>query len=203
MIPTAPAVACPACYRSLPPDTWNVSYETYCPNCRSPVTAVAFPALVRDAAVPVPFADAAVEGSEATCFYHARRKAAVPCDQCGRFLCSLCHVDFLGQSWCPACIDLRRRQGTLAALDKRRVLYDNIALLLVLWPFPLFVFWPLILVSAPAALFVIARYWRAQPPLIPRTKARFIIAGALAILELCAIGYVFLNIAAAFRHRLA
>ncbi len=152
---------------------------------------------------PVPFADAAVEGNEATCFYHARRKAVVPCDECGRFLCSLCHVDLSGRNWCPACIDAHRRAGKFAGFDKRRILYDNIALLLVLWPFPLFLFWPLILVSAPAALFIVARYWRAHRVLVPRSKWRFIVAGALAVLELCAVGYVLFNVGVALRHRLA
>ena len=182
MIPHAPAVECPVCTRALPSDTWNLDYETYCPTCRAPIMALVFPALLRAGGGAIP--EFAVEGGEATCFYHARKKAVVPCDQCGRFLCSLCQVELSGQNWCPSCIDLHRRQGTLATLDRRRTLYDNIALLLAIGPVVSIAFWFLTLFTAPAALFVVFRHWRSPSSLAPRTKIRFVIAGAAALLEI-------------------
>ena len=139
-------------------------------------------------------AELAVEGSEATCFYHARKKAVVPCDRCGRFLCALCQVELSGENWCPSCIALHRKQGKLAGLDNRRMLYDNIALLLAVGPVAVVVFWFFTLVTAPATLFVVIRYWRAPSSLVPRTKARFVIAGVVALLQLAAWGVLLFTV---------
>lgn len=188
MSAAAQAVACPVCTRALPPDTWNLDYETYCPSCRAPIAALVFPAFLRPGGGAAP--ELAVEGSEATCFYHARKKAVTPCDRCGRFLCSLCHVELSGQNWCPSCIALHRKQGTLAGLDNRRTLYDNLALLLAVGPVVSVVFWFFTLFTAPAALYVTIRYWRAPSSLVPRTKVRFVLASAIALLELA--GWVFI-----------
>lgn len=169
--------------RALPPDTWNLAYETYCPSCRSPIAAMVFPALLRAGGV---LPEVAVEGTEATCFYHARKKAVVPCDQCGRFLCSLCQVELSGQNWCPSCIELHRSQGRLASLDHRRTMYDNMALLLAIGPL---LIWPLTFLSAPATLYLVIRYWRTPASLVPRTKVRFLIAGGIALLQIA--GWIF------------
>jgi AhpD family alkylhydroperoxidase len=176
------------CTRALPPDTWNLDYETYCPTCRAPVSALVFPALLRGTGGSA--AELAVEGSEAACFYHARKKAVVPCDRCGRFLCALCQVELSGENWCPSCIVLHRKQGKLAGLDNRRMLYDNIALLLAVTPLVTVVFWFFTLITAPATLFVVIRYWRAPSSLVPRTKTRFVIAGVVAVLQLAGWGFV-------------
>lgn len=179
MTAVAAAVACPVCRNALPTETWNLSYETYCPSCRTPITAVVFPALFRPAeGAP---AELAVEGAEATCFYHATKKAAAACDHCGRFLCSLCHVEMLGQNWCPNCLEAHRAQAKVAALENRRTLYDDIALMLA---FGSFLFWPVMIVTAPATLFVVARYWRKPLSITPRTRVRFVIAGVVALLEI-------------------
>jgi len=183
--PAIQSIACPVCTRALPPDTWNLDYETYCPNCRAPITVLVFPAFLRgDGAAMAEFA---VEGTEATCFYHSRKKAHVPCDQCGRFLCALCQVELNGQNWCPSCIDAHRKQGKLATLDSRRMLYDNMALLLATAPILL---WPVTIVTAPAALFMVFRYWTKESTIVPRTKARFVIAGLIAVLQLVGWGFL-------------
>ena len=183
MTPTAPAaVGCPVCLNALPPETWNLDYETYCPVCRAPISTVVFPALFRGENSS--HAEVAVQGTEATCFYHATKKAVAPCDHCGRFLCSLCHVELSGQNWCPSCLESHRAQGKLTTLDKGRTLYDNIALVLTLAPVVTIVFWFMTIFTAPAALFVILRYWRKPLSVTPRTRIRFVISGILAILEL-------------------
>jgi hypothetical protein len=192
MTPTAHAIACPVCTRALPPDTWNLSYETYCPTCRAPITARVFPALLRAAGGAIP--ELVVEGSEATCFYHVRKKAVVPCDQCGRFLCALCQVELSGQNWCPSCIELHRRQGTLATLDHRRTLYDNMALLLALGPIISVFLWFMTPFTAPATLFVVFRRWRSPSSLVPRTKVRFVIAGVAALLEIGAWVFIIVSL---------
>jgi hypothetical protein len=66
-------------------------------------------------------------------------------------------------------------------------MYDSIAIALVTWSI---VFWPVMLVSGPAALFVIIRRWRAPGSIVPRTRVRYYIAGVLALAEIG--GVVFL-----------
>src|SRR6185369_8347066 len=97
----------------------------------------------------------------------------VPCDVCGRFLCALCDVDLNGQHVCPACLTSGKQKGRLTHLENRRVLYDNIALGLALLPI---VLGPLALFTSPAAIYVVIRYWNAPSSILPRTKARMILA---------------------------
>lgn len=66
-------------------------------------------------------------------------------------------------------------------------MYDNIALLLALGPIVLLPFWFLAILTAPAALFMAIRYWRAPSSVAPRTKARFVTAGILALLEIAGV----------------
>src|SRR5579872_1874043 len=173
---------CPECHAALPPDTWNLNFPARCPNCRALLTAMAFPAQVRQnlPAMPEPVGEA----GEATCFFHVSNKAAIPCDQCGRFLCTLCRVEISGANWCPSCIERERTNGMLSYLDNRRMMYDNLALLLALMPIVLFPFWPIAVISAPATLFVVFYYWRKLESLVPRTKGRFIAAAIIASLEI-------------------
>jgi hypothetical protein len=70
------------------------------------------------------------------------------------------------------------------------MLYDNIALLLAVTPLVTVVFWFFTLITAPATLFVVIRYWRAPSSLVPRTKTRFVIAGVVAVLQLAGWGFV-------------
>jgi len=95
----------------------------------------------------------------------------------------LCQVEFLGQNWCPGCVETRRQKGKLSHLDAHRTLYDNIALAVAI--LPAFLIWPTI-ITAPVALFLSARYWRAPSSLLPRTKVRFLLAGAIAALQIAA-----------------
>ena len=66
-------------------------------------------------------------------------------------------------------------------LSRHRVLYDSIALALATWPLLTFYFSAL---TAPIAIFVVARYWKRPTSLIPRRKWRFVLALILALLEL-------------------
>jgi len=171
---------CTQCNAAIPPEDWNREHA-FCAACRAPLAAFVFPAMVTDPA-RLSSGEALREG-EAGCFYHPQKRAAVPCDQCGRFLCTLCQVEFLGQNWCPGCVETRRQKGKLSHLDAHRTLYDNIALAVAI--LPAFLIWPTI-ITAPVALFLSARYWRAPSSLLPRTKVRFLLAGAIAALQIAA-----------------
>jgi hypothetical protein len=172
-------LVCSQCSSPIPAEDWNREHA-YCRACRAPLTVLVFPAFFPKDASPA-LNTALLEEGEASCFYHPKKRAVVPCDQCGRFLCSLCQVEFLGQNWCPGCIEIRRQKGQLAALDARRPLYDNMVLALAVLPSPLM--WPTI-ITAPMSLYLTAKFWRAPSSILPRTKIRFWIAALLAFLQI-------------------
>ena len=179
MTAVVPGAGCPKCRAELPPEIWNLDYETYCPACRSAVQVTAFPALFRDGSGAA--AEPALEGTEASCFFHTRKKAVVPCDQCGRFLCALCQVELCGRNWCPLCLESERVKGKLKPLEVRRVLYDNMALLLA--TAPALLVWPTI-ITAPMTLYMTVRYWRTPLRITRRTRVRVMVAGILALIEI-------------------
>lgn len=124
-----------------------------------------------------------MEAGGASCFYHSEKRAVVPCDQCGRFLCALCQVEFQGQNWCPRCIQASSQKGRLAHLDASRALHDNTALALAI--LPVLLIWPTI-ITAPVTLYLVVRYWRAPSSILPRTKIRFLVAALLALAQIAA-----------------
>jgi hypothetical protein len=128
----------------------------------------------------VAIAAEALEG-EAGCFYHSSKRAVVACDQCGRFLCALCQIDFLEQNWCPPCVQIARDKGRLGGLDAVRRLYGNAAIGLATVPL---LFWPSTLLTAPMSLYVTFRYWNSPSSLVRRSRWLFYAATLFAVVEL-------------------
>lgn len=179
-MPLAPEhLGCSSCNAPIPAGDWNREHA-FCPSCRAPLQALIFPAFflkpgTAGSGTPV------LEAGEASCFYHPLKRAVVPCDRCGRFLCGLCQVEFLGQNWCPRCIQASSEKGQLTHLDPSRTLYDNLALMLAIVPV-LLIFATII--TAPLTLYIVIRYWRAPSSILPRTKIRFYIAALLATIQI-------------------
>jgi len=117
-----------------------------------------------------------VEG-EASCFYHAAKKAAVACEGCGRFLCALCDIEMAGRHICPSCVESEKKKGNTNRVTTHRVLYDEASLALAI--VPMIFLWPT-LVTAPITLFLVCRYWKAPLSIVPRTRIRFVVAGLIA-----------------------
>jgi hypothetical protein len=136
-----------------------------------------------------------VEG-ESSCFYHPQKKAVLPCDGCGRFLCALCDCQLNGQHFCPACLEAGKSKGKIKSLDSQRTLYDSIALSLAIYPLLIFYF---TLITAPMVLFVAIRYWKSPASLVHRSKIRFVVAIIFALLQIAGWGILFVSIAT--RHR--
>ncbi len=144
----------------------------------------AFPALIHG-----PRAGAAGEiladPTLAACFFHPTRKAAVPCDACGRFLCALCDCELDSRHLCPSCLSEGKKKGRLDALRVRHTRFDNMAFLLtVVPPFTLigayFTFF-----TASAALWLVVAKWRTpRQALLPYNRWRFVVAGLLALAQL-------------------
>jgi hypothetical protein len=190
---TLEGILCSACLRPLPAELWTGVEGRRCPSCDAPVLVKVFPAFAQTkiGSLPQPLA----ADLEASCFYHARSRAQAVCDECGRFLCSLCALEVPGRTLCPICFEANLRGRKIQDLESSRTMHDSIALALAI--FPAFLFWP-ILVTAPFTLFWIFRHWNSPRSILPRTRVRFYFAGMIALSQ---IGLIVVLIAAILRVR--
>lgn len=176
------AIPCGVCSAPLPAIVGEGMQTVRCAVCGRPYLLELFPAFWRglareEQARPLDAPD------EAACFYHPSSQAAVVCEGCGRFLCSLCHVPFEGRSLCPSCIQAGFRKRGFPSLDSRRFLYDDLVLALALLPL---LAWPITLVTAPAAIVLAIRYWRTPSSLVRRPHVRYLAAIALSAIQIAA-----------------
>jgi hypothetical protein len=190
---TLEGILCSACLRPLPAELWAGVETERCPFCRAPVLVRVFPAFAQSKIGNLPQPVAA--DLEASCFYHAQNRAYTPCDECGRFLCSLCTLEIPGRTLCPVCFEASTRMRTIQNLETSRPMQDSIALALAI--FPAFLFWP-ILITAPLTLFWIVRHWNSPRSILPRTRVRFYIAGLIALSQIV---FIVVVIAAILRVR--
>ena len=172
-------VACIGCKRDLPSDFENSGEFAGCPSCLEQLRVFAFPALHRTGSAPV--AAPAQAAGEASCFYHPAKQAVVACDSCGRFLCTLCDVEIGETHRCPPCLESGKQKRKIETMENRRMLYDRMALAIAFVPL---LFWPLTILSAPAALSGVIRYWRKPLSILPRTRIRFVLAALIALVQI-------------------
>ena len=187
-------VVCTQCLSPLPLAHLHTTAFAGCPVCATPLLTRVFPALLRRAPETI-FSEHITDAGQAACFYHPHKTAHVPCDACGRFICSLCDVELQGHHLCPSCVESGRRKGALTTLESRRVLWDNIALSAAVLPVVSVVFWWASIVTAPVAILLAVIGWRKPGSLAPRTKIRFIIAVVFSLLVLGGWGVLFFFLA--------
>jgi ribosomal protein S27E len=180
----------------VPAESWNRDSGVRCRVCGETVRVAVFPAIERARAGALP--EALEADTEASCFYHPASRAAVPCDQCGRFLCRLCELEIDSRHLCPVCFEKGLASNQLEVVETSRTMYDTIALALATFPVPLF--WAPI-VCAPAALYVVIRRWRAPGSVVPRTRVRYYLAALLALAEIAGIGFLIFVLIAASNSR--
>lgn len=182
-----PLFRCHRCRVALPETAEALQSLTVCPACQAGVNVAVFPGWTRRETTAQE-AQAAVEAGEATCFFHNTKRAVVPCDHCGRFLCALCDFPVDGRHWCPGCLEASARKNQVEALERSRVRWDLIVWYLL--GFPLLLFgWPAV-VTAPAAL-VIALWKRGSPPSqVTRSRMWLNIGIGVALLEIAGVIFV-------------
>lgn len=173
-------VECPSCKAPLADNLANLPDLAPCATCGSMLLVDVYPAFSRPF-TPGRNGEALVIENEAGCFYHPQKKAVLPCDGCGRFLCALCDCELHGQHFCSACLQAGQKKGKIKRLEQERTLYDNIALSLATYPLLIFYF---TIVTAPMALVVAIKFWNSPRSIVHRTKARLVIAVGIASLEL-------------------
>lgn len=169
-------ITCTKCQTPVQTDLLRQDFSAQCHSCGSKLQVVVFPALFRPLAKGQA-AEHVVMDEQASCFYHPDKKAVVPCSTCGRFLCSLCDVVFENKHICPSCLAQSQQKGKTEKLEKRRVLWDDVALSLILLSV---LFFPISLFTAPAALFIAVRNCR-KPGSMVRGKQRYAVAITLSL----------------------
>jgi hypothetical protein len=171
---------CTACGTPLPHAALVGGAPVPCARCASPVVATLFPAILRPPAEGSAGEVVQADG-ESSCFYHPRKRAVRPCDACGRFLCALCDMELNERHLCPPCLESGARTGKVRDIERERVRYDRLALTLAGLPMLIFYF---TILTAPIALYVALRYWKAPPSLVERTRPRLVLAILLATLQI-------------------
>lgn len=187
-------VQCPKCHATLLEGMFNQPELLPCPACNVPLLVEIFPSLFRKITPGQSGESLMVEG-ESSCFFHPQKKALLPCDSCGRFLCALCDCQLNGQHFCPACLETGKTKGKIKNLENQRTLYDGIALSLAVYPLLIFYF---TLITAPMTLFVAIRFWRSPLSIVRPGKIRFVVAIILALLQIA--GWVMIFIFLSTRH---
>jgi hypothetical protein len=174
-------LSCTACRASLSPEALAGPGPVRCPRCRATLEVSVFPALYRTLETGRP-GETLLSDEESACFYHPTKRAIVPCESCGRFLCALCDLDLNGTHYCAPCLEAARGRGAFPRLENQRVCNDRIALAVAVYPLILF-FYPT-LVTAPVAVFLSARALRAPGSLVRGSKVRCILAMLIATAEI-------------------
>lgn len=178
-VPRSPGIVnCSNCGAALSAENFKRPGQGKCTRCQTEQEIVVFPAIYRR--LQSSRAEA-ISGEEANCFNHPRKKAVIVCEDCGRFLCSLCDIQIGNHHSCPVCIDLGRKQGSASALVTTRAIHDSIALSLAILPV---IMWPITLLTAPATVFYAIRHWRSPTSILPRSKIRYVAAILIASLQI-------------------
>jgi hypothetical protein len=178
-------LSCGSCAWPMGPETWNQPGGAVCPRCSSRVDVTVFPAALRGESGVLP--EQVQAEAESSCFYHATNRAVTPCEECGRFLCRLCEIPVDARILCPVCFATGATGNKLHEFDRKRTMFDTIALALATFP-GIFV-WTVVL-TGPAALYFAIRYWRAPSSVVPRTRVRYYLAILFALAELTGLGFV-------------
>ena len=129
-----------------------------------------------------PASERVLAEGEAACFYHAEKRAVVPCNGCGRFLCAVCDIELQGKHFCPACVESGAIKGGIPELERGRRRYDHMIWSLLILPLPLCMF--VVPFTASMALVLVFLKWRSATSLVANVRVRLTLGAGLAFVEL-------------------
>ena len=175
-------VCCGTCQTPIPSTEWNSLEAIPCPGCNTAVRAIVFPAMSRSLS---PAAVQVKEGeAEAGCYYHSGNRANIACQECGRFLCSVCDLDAGPRRLCPTCFNGHFNGGLTPEFVHRRTLYDSIALIAAVIPNLFLITVYFTFFTAPAVVGFTVWSWRKPRSVTPRTNWRFVVALIVASINI-------------------
>src|SRR3954469_16228717 len=169
--------ACTKCWTPLPADFLNIEEYRACPTCAAMVRLEVFPAYFRET-TKGSAGEALLADTEASCFYHPQKRAAVVCSECGRFLCSLCDLELDGKHFCASCLEAAKEKNKIASIENRRQLYDVMALQIVLLGFLIPYF---SIVTAPTALYFAIKHWKTPSSIVRKGPSRGRLIAAIVL----------------------
>ena len=176
---TPGSLRCPSCEQALDDlSTDALAALTNCPRCHRPLEVTLLPAFGRDHRAGWVGANR-VGSEEAACFFHETKRAEVACDQCGRFVCALCHLDLEGRNLCPTCVGSGRPTDAGGFFERERIRWDIVVGWLVWLPLLTLCFWflwPLTLLVA-----VGIAVWKQGSPSSRITRSRAWMLGHLGL----------------------
>jgi hypothetical protein len=178
-------IACKRYGGMIPASFYNKDSFFPCPECNAPTMVQVYPALYSGKSVNK--AESISEG-QAACFYHPQNTALVSCESCGRFLCSVCDIEFDGSHICPGCLEEGRKKGRIVNLDSSRMLYDSISLKLSFYPLILF---PITIFTAPVSLYLAIRNFNKPVSILSRSKYKYIAAIIISSMQILGWAYLF------------
>lgn len=173
-------IECNVCANRILPDQYNTDGFVKCPSCQTDILTAVFPALYKSAEKGS-VGDILLDDLDASCFYHADKKAAITCEHCGRFLCNLCHIELREKHLCPGCIHVYKEKGKLQTLDNFRSLHDEEALSWAIFPL---LFWPVTCITPLVSIYITFRYWNKPSSVIPRSRVRYVWAIIFSLLQI-------------------
>lgn len=109
---------CPRCHVPLTSD-WIRTGIITCPYCTKGFEATAFDPPQRRQQPTMEVTAVGPDGANA-CANHARNAATSSCQRCGLFICALCDMNIGTGSFCPACFERVRADGSLPAARRYR-----------------------------------------------------------------------------------
>ncbi|MDR3401795.1 MAG: hypothetical protein P4L99_04775 [Chthoniobacter sp.] len=188
------SLTCPACGTALGPYGLDAAQEAVCPGCRVGLRGQVFRAWSAPPSNGLSTFERAMEG-EAVCFFHPANRAVLPCDACGRFLCSICDLPVGSRHLCPVCLSAGLGKEKLPEIIPRRFLWSRTALWLGLGPLILsMALWPVLLISGMGAIIIALVGW-SRPGSIVRGRQRWaaVVGIVLGLAQLAVwVGVIFL-----------
>lgn len=183
---------CKTCDSTVDASLINSDELAPCSTCSSVFQIRVYPALFEGPKIEAA-SEKVVLQDESSCYYHEDKRAVVPCDGCGRFLCALCDIEMYEQHLCPKCMEKGFAKDSARSFKNEYTYYDSLALALALLPL---IFWPFTLFTAPYSIYIAIRYWKTPMSILPRLPWRSVLAILISSLQLGGWGLLFLNIAA-------
>jgi len=177
----ATTLTCTNCKQALFEELARSEPPQHCPHCNHQLRLALFPAWFRaGSGASTTGTSRAVVSDEAGCFFHERKLAVTTCDECGRFICSLCDLEIAGQHLCPRCLESGSRRGSIVDLERQRIRYDQLAVSLAAFSLLFFFLSPIL---AGAGIFIVLWKWKSPPSRLINSRAVAVTALVLLVLE--------------------
>ena len=165
-------LTCPACGTVLGPYGLDTAQEAVCPGCQAALRGQVFQAWWTPPATGAPSFQRAMDG-EAVCFFHPANRAVLPCDVCGRFVCTICDLPVGSRHLCPVCLSKGLGKEKLQEIVPQRFLWSRTAFWLGLVPLLLSIaLWPVLFITGGTAVIVALIGWK-RPGSLVRGRQRW------------------------------